>query len=160
MDPIEGIDEARKPGVRTGAYRDRHIAKLSAAGTYDFVVAIQQSLSQARLEWRDMSSREDRPYHPGESNGALGILVRVAGIDFLVVIRSTNTPKIGVATTTATRAHLDKLARLEAGEPNNLVVDGMRRYMKLPDALATCAPNHARAVADRLLDLRRRLTAN
>lgn len=160
MDPIEGIDEARKPGVRTGAYRDRHIAKLSAAGTYDFVVSIEESLSQVGLEWRDLSSREDRPYHPGESHGALGILVRVAGIDFLVVVRATNAPKICVATTATTRAHLDRLARLEAGKPNNQVVDGVRRYMKLPDALATCAPNDAQAVADRLLELRRRLTAD
>lgn len=84
----------------------------------------------------------------------------MAGIDFLVVVRATNAPKICVATTATTRAHLDLLARLEAGKPNNQVVDGVRRYMKLPDALATCAPNDAQAVADRLLELRRRLTAD
>ncbi len=155
---IQGINEPPQPGVRTGEYRDHHIAKLSAAGSYDFLVDIQESLAQAGLPWRDLSESVDRPYHPGESQGALGLLVRLAGIDFLVVVRATNRPKICVATTQATREHMHLLTRLDGEGPLNLRVNGMGRYMKLPAAWAACPQDDAQAVTARLRALQQRLT--
>lgn len=128
---IPDLDVPQPVRARDGAFRNRKIAGLSAAGAYDFLDEAVTLLSDSGFAVRHFSaSAADRPYDPGESNGHLGLLVQIEGIDLAVIFSKTKSPSIWIATTQNTRSHAHLLKRTawQLTAPKNQVVNGEPRF--------------------------------
>jgi uncharacterized protein (DUF1330 family) len=136
---LPGIDIPERVRSQDGVFTDKNVEALTAAGAYDLLQRIRQQLSNRGYTPRDFSrGTPDRPFDPGESNGWLGLIVPIHGIDFMVSFSATCKPAVSIANTPATRNDIAYagLARIEAkkgpkfhaGTPKNIVVKGERRY--------------------------------
>jgi hypothetical protein len=116
------LDMERRVGVRDLQFTNKNTAGLMGAGAYDYLNDLAAALKSAGFAVRDFSDAPDRPYHPGESNGWLGLLVRIQNVDFIVYFSKAKQPKIKIATTLSSRAARPLLVRHSwvLAEPNNL----------------------------------------
>ncbi len=103
-------------------YGERMKEALRNANAYDFLEELRSAIVNAGFEVRDFSEPEDRPYDPGQTNGRLGLLVRICGADFILDFSKTLRAKIELATTLATRSQRDRLRAVgfELWGPKNL----------------------------------------
>lgn len=136
---LPGIDIPERVRSQDGSFKNKNIEALEAAGAYKLLDRIREQLSIRGFVWRDfLAGTPDRPYDPGESNGWLGVIVHIQGIDFLVGFSKSCRPGVGIANTVATRNRkaYDGLARIEAvmgaefhvGPPKNTKDKGEGRY--------------------------------
>ena len=135
---LPDIDIPRNRGERTGEFSSRKIERLQLAGAYDFLSGFLAKVEESQFEVRGFEERDDRGFDPGESNGRLGFLVRIHGIDFVVSFSHTKRPSVSIANTLVTRQSLPKgrcvlEKEYNIGEPMNNKVDGQGRYIKLFD---------------------------
>lgn len=79
-----GIDIEISRGVRDNSYRDAKVLRLAQVGAYDLLTSLRDELTANRFDWRDFQAPEDRRFHPGESNGYLATIVRIATLDLNV----------------------------------------------------------------------------
>jgi hypothetical protein len=138
---IPGIDIPKKERERVndGNFKNSKIAALSSAGAYDFLGQLQTRLIEKNFEFDDFSLKENKPFHPGESNGYLGLIVSISGVAFLVSFSKTCSLKLTIANTPSTRNdnRLKKLRKIvfQKGEKfmvqsaNNTKVQGEGRYI-------------------------------
>lgn len=116
-------------------FKNGKIQGLINSGAYDFFETLKSKLSDYKYNVRDFSSKEDRAYDCGESNGFLGVLVNINGIDLIVLFSKSKKVKILIATTKSTLESLviHKNLLNKAGffysEPKNLKVKGVGRYI-------------------------------
>ncbi|QXC32227.1 GIY-YIG nuclease family protein [Aeromonas sp. FDAARGOS 1409] len=103
---LPGIDVPPRERSNDGEFSRQKVEALCKVGAYDFMTKISQRLENAGFAVRKFTEQEDRPYAPGESNGWLGLLVRIDGVDFIVMMSKTCLPSITVATTASTREFL------------------------------------------------------
>ena len=87
--PIPGIDENKQKNVRDNTYRDAKRQALDKAKAYDWLESLQKELTDHSFNWRDYSAPNDRRFNPSESNGFLGVIVRIGAIDFNVQFTAT-----------------------------------------------------------------------
>lgn len=101
---LPGIDVPQRVRAHDGSFANEKIASLRAAGAYEFKARIEDELARRGFAVRGFTrGTTDRPYDPGESNGFLGTLVHIEGIDFLVGFSHKCKPGISIANTPATR---------------------------------------------------------
>ena len=83
---IPGIDIPKKERERVndGNFKNSKIAGLSSAGAYDFLDQLQTRLIEKNFVFDDFSLKENKPFHPGESNGYLGLIVSISGVNKLM----------------------------------------------------------------------------
>lgn len=121
-----------------GSYRDSHIAALQAAGAYNVFYEIRRELLARGFDVRDFDAKEDRPFHPGESNGRLALLVRIKNLDFIISLSKSCSPSLFIANTLWSRRP-DSVIQLNSiyeqlgedfftGPPKNIKYQGQGRY--------------------------------
>ena len=140
---LPDIDIRRTRGERTGEFSSKKMERLQLEGAYDFLSEFLATVEKREFEVRGFEGRDDRRFAPGESNGKLGFLVRIHGIDFVVSFSHTKRPSISIANTLVTRQSLPKgrcvlEKEYKIGEPKNLKVEGQGRYIELIDQSGMC----------------------
>lgn len=140
---LPDIDIPRNRGERTGEFSSKKKERLQREGAYDFLSEFLATVEDREFEVRGFEGRDDRGFDPGESNGRLGFLVRIHGIDFMVSFSHTKRPSVTIANTLVTRQSLPKGRCVlekgyKIGEPKNLKVDGQGRYIELLDQSGVC----------------------
>ncbi len=133
VEEIPGVDVPKVVRSFDGSFKNEKIRGLVASEAYDFIDYIKSILIENGFQVRDFSLAEDRPYNPGESNGVLGFMVRISGIDFMVACTKALTLQVFIATTKSTEEVLSRLpeGQLDIGEPKNTKVKGVGRYRDL-----------------------------
>ncbi|WP_395334374.1 hypothetical protein WBP06_18370 (plasmid) [Novosphingobium sp. BL-8H] len=134
--PRPGIDIPVVRYVRDGAFPNSKREKLALASAYEWCEDLKRNLDEHSFNWRDYTGRDDRRYDPGESNGLLGAIVRIGGIDFNVDFTAAKKMKIGVLGTASTRlpASTELLQRVQTrlgisiGEAKIPFRDGAWKY--------------------------------
>jgi len=142
-DELPDIDIPRTRGERTGEFSSKKMERLQLEGAYDFLSEFLATVEKREFEVRGFEGRDDRRFAPGESNGKLGFLVRIHGIDFVVSFSHTKRPSISIANTLETRQSLPKgrfvlEKEYKIGEPKNLKVEGEGRYIELINQSGVC----------------------
>ena len=139
-DYLERIDLDIQAPVRNsdGSYAKANIDSLRSLGAYALLDLIQNRLTTEGFQVRDFSAKGDKPFAPGESNGWLGLMVRIKHVDFIVGFSKSCVPAISIANTDWSRspeahAQLDIIYKSKgqsffAREPKNLNVKGQGRY--------------------------------
>lgn len=135
---IEGIDIPKPTRNNDGAYANAKLEGLRASGAYELLDRIKYSLSNEHFIFRDFSLPEDKPFHPGKTNGWLGLILEVGNIDLIVSFTKECRLCLSVANTPNTRnskANEDILkiekkkgANFQLGLPKNIKVKGEGRY--------------------------------
>lgn len=139
MRVLSGIDIPERARSQDGTFKNKNVDGLRAAGAYDLLQRIRQHLSEHGFALRDfLPGTPDSPFDPGQSNGWLGLIVSVHGIDFMVSFSKTCRPAVSIANTPGTRNVVAYacLAQIEAemgpefhaGPPKNIRVKGEGRY--------------------------------
>jgi hypothetical protein len=101
---LPGIDVPARVRSHDGEFTNRHLAALRAAGAYELRSRIEYELGRRGFAVRGFArGTADRPYDPGESNGWLGLIVHIEGIDFLVGFSQTYRPGVSIVNSPATR---------------------------------------------------------
>lgn len=121
-----------------GSYTKANMDSLMAQGAYALLELIQNRLITEGFIVRDFSAKEDKPFAPGESNGWLGLMVRIKHVDFIVGFSKSCVPAISIANTDWSRSpaahaqlesiYTSKGQNFFAREPKNLTVKGQGRY--------------------------------
>ncbi|MDM7943552.1 MAG: GIY-YIG nuclease family protein [Hydrogenophaga sp.] len=136
---LAGIDIPARVRTNDGGFRDKKIEALQAAGAYELLDRIRDQLSARGFVWRNFEAgTPDRPFDPGASNGCLGVMVHIEGIDFMVTFSKACRPGVSVANTPATRnaKAREGLVRIEqelgaefrVGPPKNTLIKGEGRF--------------------------------
>lgn len=146
---IPGIDIPKTVRSFDGEFKNGKIQGLTESGAYDYFEMLKGALSDNNYMFRDFSSKEDRPYDCGESNGWLGVLVNINGIDLIIQFSKSQKVNILIATTKSTREslsmHEDSLRKADFyfGASKNTKVAGIGRYIDFdpkikfsPDAIS------------------------
>ena len=139
-DYLERMDLDIQAPVRTtdGSFAKANIDNLRSLGAYALLELIQNRLTTEGFQTRDFSAKEDKPFAPGESNGWLGLLVRIKHIDFIVGFSKSCVPAISIANTEWSRSpkahaqlesiYISKGQKFFTREPKNLTVKGQGRF--------------------------------
>jgi len=139
-DYLERVDLDIQAPMRNndGSYAKANIDSLRSLGAYALLDLIQDRLTTEGFQVRDFSAKEDKPFAPGESNGWLGLMVRIKNVDFIVGFSKSCVPAISIANTDRSRsseahAQIDLIYKSKgqnffAREPKNLNVKGQGRY--------------------------------
>lgn len=124
--------------ISDGSYAKANIDSLKSHGTYALLELIQNRLTTEGFQIRDFSAKEDKPFAPGESNGSLGLIVRIKHVDFIVGFSKSCLPAISIANTDWSRRpaaqtqleliYTAKGQNFFAREPKNLIIKGQGRY--------------------------------
>jgi len=137
-DYCERTDLDIQASVRDGSYAKANIDSLNSHGAYALLELIQNRLITEGFQIRDFSAKEDKPFAPGESNGWLGLIVRIKHLDFIVGFSKSCLPAISIANTDFSRSsaahaqleliYTSKGQNFFAREPKNRNVKGQGRY--------------------------------
>lgn len=113
--PKPGIDVPVAKHIRDNTFANAKLEALTAAGAFDLLDELQHALVEHGFETRDFTAKEDRRYDPGASNGNVGIIVQIEGVDFQVGFTSAKRMKLSVLGTRSTlqTASLAKLEKIE-----------------------------------------------
>jgi hypothetical protein len=136
---LPGIDIPQRVRSNDGTYTTRNFAALQVSGAFDLHERLRLQLVLRGFEPRDFApNTPDRAFDPGRSNGRLGWIVPIHGIDFLVAFSKACRPGVAIANTTATRTAVAYagFARIElakgpdfhVGPSKNTEVNGEGRY--------------------------------
>lgn len=136
---LPGLDIPARERVYDGGYRDANVEALRISGATGLIDTISAALIQRGFSPRGFKAgTPDRPFDPGASNGWLGLLVNIEGIDFLVSVSVSCRVRVAIANTMASRSESSQLGleRLERalgvhfriGPPKNIPVAGQGRY--------------------------------
>ena len=141
FDEIPGIDIPSS--TVSGDFRDSKLKGLTDADAYGFLESLKTDLSSNNFKWSDFSTKEYCPFNPGKSNGYLGLIVNLNGIDFIISFTKTLRLSIGIANTSETQKKLESLYSLSSpslftiSEPKNnkVTVNGTKvdRYRDIYD---------------------------
>ena len=133
-----GLDIPERYRLNDGAYRDRHIAALRASGAYEFLERIRNRFTKLQFDCREFQDGYGS-FDPGASNGQLGFIVHIQGIDFLIKFTQSCEVGYSIANTPETRNDIrnNGLERIKTrmGEdfhissPLNSRVQGEGRYL-------------------------------
>ena len=139
-DYLARIDLDIQAPVRTsdGSYAKANIDNLRSVGAYALLELIQNRLTAEGFQVRDFSSKEDKPFAPGEPNGWLALMVRIKHVDFIVSFSKSCLPAISIANTDWSRSpaahaqleliYTSKGQNFFAREPKNQNIKGQGRY--------------------------------
>jgi hypothetical protein len=137
--PKVRLELEKRESVRDGVFSSKKIEGLAATGAFDLLAQAISALQVANFHVREFDNSDDRPYHPGESNGWLGFIVEIEGIDFIVSFSKTKILSICLGTTQATRNSSELIVAVgwNLDGPKNLTVRGVGRYRSFLDRTGT-----------------------
>ncbi len=153
---LPGIDIEKKQASYDGSYSAERYEGLEKAGSYEVLQKLREQVSVAGFE---VSSFEGhfKVYDPGESNGYIGFIVTVYGVDVLVQVSKANRPSLKFLFTESTCEYLEELANLVTlAKPSN-VRNGRPRYIQFKDPELNLGKNDTSVVLAWLHKLRQHL---
>lgn len=104
FETIQGIDIPTPLRSFNGEFKDKKMTGLLESGAYLLLEKLKESLSYHQLNWRDFSAPADRRLNPGESNGVIGVLVQIQGVDFRVCFGKSQELTLAIMNTDSTRS--------------------------------------------------------
>ena len=134
FDNIEGIDIPEPKRATDLKFKKAKIYGLETFGAYEFLENLKKHLKSSGFNFKDFSN--DKSFDPGASNGYLGLIVPICGIDFIISFTKKCMATLFVANTQGTRNNLRQLEKIEEskgqdfkiGKPKNTKVNGEGRY--------------------------------
>jgi hypothetical protein len=102
LQEVSGIDIRIPSGIRDNSFRDAKTAKLAEAGAYEFLEVLQKKLVVSGFNCRKFETAADMRFHPGEANGYLALIVKIASLDFNIQLTASKRISIQLIFTKST----------------------------------------------------------